>query len=117
KVSASNVVKLSNKLKAILKKKGFHFNSILKELDISRNHLGDSVDWADVLFCLFSLETLSLRCCGITAEGCSSLALALKSSHSSITELGLMGNDTGEDGLRILSAIRDDPRYKLQTLE
>ncbi|XP_041735226.1 NACHT, LRR and PYD domains-containing protein 12 isoform X2 [Coregonus clupeaformis] len=155
--------------------RGFHFNSILKELDISRNHLGDSVDWANVLFCLFSLETLRLsdckltekccgdlvkalgsnltklkeldlsgndmgdsgvktlyleltsrcctlerlflRCCGITAEGCSSLALALKSSHSSITELGLMGNDTGEDGLRILSAIRDDPRYKLQTLE
>ncbi|XP_029594908.1 NACHT, LRR and PYD domains-containing protein 12 isoform X4 [Salmo trutta] len=147
--------------------RGLHFNSILKELDISRNHLGDSDDWADVLFCLSSLETLrvsdckltekccgelvkalssnltnlkeldlsgndlgdrgvktlyvgltfSLRCCGITAEGCSSLALALKSSCSKITELGLMGNDTGEEGLRILSGIRDDPHYKLQTLE
>ncbi|XP_029537725.1 NACHT, LRR and PYD domains-containing protein 12-like isoform X2 [Oncorhynchus nerka] len=155
--------------------RGFHFNSILKELDISRNHLGDSDDWADVLFCLSSLETLRLsdckltekcfevlvkalssnltnlkeldlsgndlgdrgvktlymgltsrcctlerlflRCCGITVKGCSSLAVALKSSHSSITELGLMGNDTGEEGLRILSDIRDNPHYKLQTLE
>ncbi|XP_064819318.1 NLR family CARD domain-containing protein 3-like isoform X2 [Oncorhynchus masou masou] len=155
--------------------RGFHFNSILKELDISRNHLGDSDDWADVLFCLSSLETLRLsdckltekccgvlvealrsnltnlkeldlsgndlgdrgvknlymgltsrcctlerlflRCCGITVKGCSSLALALKSSHSSITELGLMGNDTGEEGLRILSDIRDNQRYNLQTLE
>ncbi|XP_013986445.1 NACHT, LRR and PYD domains-containing protein 12 isoform X1 [Salmo salar] len=155
--------------------RGFHFNSILKELDISRNHLGDSDDWAEVLFCLSSLETLRLsdckltekccgvlvkalssnltnlkeldlsgndlgdrgvktlymgltsrcctlerlflRCCGITVKGCSSLALALKSSHSSITELGLMGNDTGEEGLRILSDIRDNQRYNLQTLE
>ncbi|XP_042166842.1 ribonuclease inhibitor-like isoform X1 [Oncorhynchus tshawytscha] len=155
--------------------RGFHFNSILKELDISRNHLGDLDDWADVLFCLSSLETLRvsdckltekccgelvealssnltnlkeldlsgndlgdrgvktlymgltsrcctlerlfLRCCGITVKGCSSLAVALKSSHSSITELGLMGNDTGEEGLRILSGIRDNQHYKLQTLE
>ncbi|XP_038874213.1 NACHT, LRR and PYD domains-containing protein 12-like [Salvelinus namaycush] len=155
--------------------RGFHFNSVLKELDISRNHLGDSDDWADVFFCLSSLETLRLsdckltekwcgelvkalssnltnlkeldlsgndlgdrgvkalylgltsrcctlerlflRCCGITVKGCSSLALALKSSHSSITELGLMGNDTGEEGLRILSDIRDNQRYNLQTLE
>jgi hypothetical protein len=29
----------------------------------------------------------------------------------------LMGNDTGEEGLRILIDIRDNQRYKLQTLE
>lgn len=66
---------------------------------------------------LSTLSLASLRCCGITVKGCSSLALALKSSHSSITELGLMGNDTGEEGLRILSDVRDNQRYKLQTLE
>uniref|UniRef100_A0A8C7W8B7 NACHT domain-containing protein n=1 Tax=Oncorhynchus mykiss TaxID=8022 RepID=A0A8C7W8B7_ONCMY len=153
--------------------RGFHFNSILKELDLSRNHLGDLDDWADVLFCLSSLETLRvsdckltekscgelvealssnltnlkeldlsgndlgdrgvktlymgltsrcctlerlfLRCCGITVKGCSSLAVALKSSHSSITELGLMGNDTGEEGLRILSDIRDNQHWDLHS--
>uniref|UniRef100_A0A3P8ZJ24 NACHT domain-containing protein n=1 Tax=Esox lucius TaxID=8010 RepID=A0A3P8ZJ24_ESOLU len=92
----------------------------LIELDLSGNKLGDG-GVKTLCTALTSktckLERLFLGCCEITAVGCSSLALALKSSHSSITQLGLMGNDTGEEGLRILSAIRDDPRYKLQTLE
>ncbi|XP_070965803.1 NACHT, LRR and PYD domains-containing protein 12-like [Oncorhynchus clarkii lewisi] len=92
----------------------------LKELDLSGNELGD-IGVKTLCMGLTSttckLERLFLRCCGITVKGCSSLAVALKSSCSKITELGLMGNDTGEEGLRILSGIRDDPRYKLQTLE
>uniref|UniRef100_A0A8C8IFF6 NACHT domain-containing protein n=1 Tax=Oncorhynchus tshawytscha TaxID=74940 RepID=A0A8C8IFF6_ONCTS len=92
----------------------------LKELDLSGNELGD-IGVKTLCMGLTSttckLERLFLRCCGITVKGCSSLAVALKSSRSSITELGLMGNDTGEEGLRILSGIRDDPRYKLQTLD
>uniref|UniRef100_A0A4W5R1S6 NACHT LRR and PYD domain-containing protein n=1 Tax=Hucho hucho TaxID=62062 RepID=A0A4W5R1S6_9TELE len=92
----------------------------LKELDLSGNELGDS---GVKTLCMgltsttCKLERLFLRCCGITVKSCSSLALALKSSHSRITELDLMGNNTGKDGLRILSGIRDNPRYKLQTLE
>ncbi|CDQ65237.1 unnamed protein product [Oncorhynchus mykiss] len=92
----------------------------LKELDLSGNDLGDrgvKTLYMGLTSRCCTLERLFLRCCGITVKGCSSLAVALKSSHSSITELGLMGNDTGEEGLRILSDIRDNQRYKLQTLE
>ncbi|KAJ8001840.1 hypothetical protein DPEC_G00173590 [Dallia pectoralis] len=96
-----------------------HFTN-LKELDLSGNQLGDACVQT-LCKALTSgtcrLERLFLACCGITAAGCTSLAVALKYSRSSITHLGLMGNDTGEEGLRILSAVRDDPRYKLQTLE
>ncbi|KAJ8001839.1 hypothetical protein DPEC_G00173580 [Dallia pectoralis] len=96
------------------------FNSSLKELDLSGNQLGDAgVQTLCIVLTAetFQLERLFLACCGITAAGCTSLAEALMYSRSSITHLGLMGNDTGEEGLRILSAVRDDPRYKLQTLE
>uniref|UniRef100_A0AAZ3RRK0 Uncharacterized protein n=1 Tax=Oncorhynchus tshawytscha TaxID=74940 RepID=A0AAZ3RRK0_ONCTS len=94
--------------------------TVLKELDLSGNELGDSgvnTLCMGLTSTTCKLERLFLRCCGITVKGCSSLAVALKSSCSKITELGLMGNDTGEEGLRILSGIRDDPHYKLQTLE
>ncbi|KAL1005897.1 hypothetical protein UPYG_G00065310 [Umbra pygmaea] len=92
----------------------------LKELDLSENKLGDSgvrILCRALISPTCKLETLFLGCCGITSVGCSSLALALKSNQCNITELSLVRNDTGEEGLRILSAIRDDPRYHLLNLE
>uniref|UniRef100_A0A4W5QQE0 Uncharacterized protein n=1 Tax=Hucho hucho TaxID=62062 RepID=A0A4W5QQE0_9TELE len=82
--------------------RGFHFNSILKELDISRNHLGDSDDWADVLFCLSSLETLRLSDCKLTEKCCGVLVKALSSNLTNLKELDLSGNDLGDRGVKTL---------------
>ncbi|XP_041642966.1 NLR family CARD domain-containing protein 3-like isoform X5 [Cheilinus undulatus] len=91
--------------------------SHLRELDLSDNSLQDSgvrllSDGLKIKY--FTLETLSLSGCLITEEGCASLASALSSCH--LKKLDLSYNHPGEKGKALLSALRDDPHCRLETL-
>ncbi|KAI5630283.1 NACHT, LRR and PYD domains-containing protein 3 [Silurus asotus] len=55
--------------------------------------------------------------CGISDEGCAALASALRSNPSHLRDLYLYGNKVGDSGVKCLSDLKDDKRYKLQTLE
>lgn len=72
-------------------------------------------------FHVFSLLALSvflcrLSRCGVTDGGCSSLASALLSNPSHLREINLDNNNPGYSGLRLLSAVMEDPTFKLETL-
>ncbi|XP_071327159.1 NLR family CARD domain-containing protein 3-like [Trachinotus anak] len=94
-------------------------SSSLRDLDLSNNNLQDSgvkllCAGLESLQC--TLKTLSLSGCMITEEGCASLASALSSNPSHLRELDLSYNHPGGTGLRQLSAGREDPDWKLDTL-
>uniref|UniRef100_A0A3Q1EQD8 NLR family CARD domain-containing protein 3-like n=1 Tax=Acanthochromis polyacanthus TaxID=80966 RepID=A0A3Q1EQD8_9TELE len=89
----------------------------LKELDLTDNDLQD----VGVLqFCgglespQCKLEILSLSLCRVTEDGCTFLASALNSSR--LKELDLSYNHPGNSGLRLLSALLEDPRCSLEKL-
>ncbi|XP_026105889.1 NLR family CARD domain-containing protein 3-like isoform X3 [Carassius auratus] len=92
--------------------------SHLRELDLSRNKLRDSVKLlSDVLqdpHC--KLETLRLSYCGVTDEGCSALTSALRSNPSHLRDLYLFGNNLRDSSKKLLSDLEMDPHYKLETL-
>ncbi|KAM9467667.1 NACHT, LRR and PYD domains-containing protein 3-like isoform 1-T1 [Clarias gariepinus] len=93
--------------------------SHLRELDLSRNKVGDSG-----VKCLCAvlenphckLETLRLCGCGVSDKGCAALTSALRSNPSHLRELELFYNKIGDSGKKLLSALKDDEHYKLQTL-
>ncbi|CAL8285164.1 unnamed protein product [Arctogadus glacialis] len=93
-------------------------SSSLKELDLSTNDLQDS---GVKLLCAglgsphCTLETLRLSGCLITEKGCDSLASALRSNPSHLRELDLRYNYPGASGVRLLSAGREDPPWRLDT--
>ncbi|XP_060950364.1 NACHT, LRR and PYD domains-containing protein 3-like [Limanda limanda] len=60
------------------------------------------------------LEVLILSLCGVTEVGCTYLASALNSSC--LRELNLSYNHPGDLGLKLLSALLDDPQCSLQKL-
>uniref|UniRef100_UPI0037E93EA3 NACHT, LRR and PYD domains-containing protein 12-like n=1 Tax=Semicossyphus pulcher TaxID=241346 RepID=UPI0037E93EA3 len=94
-------------------------NSQLRELDLSRNNLQDlgvQLLSAGLGSSKCGLEILRLSCCGITEEGCASLASALRSNPSHLRELDLSFNHPGEAGVRLLSERLEDPRCKLEKL-
>ncbi|KAK7157162.1 hypothetical protein R3I93_008591 [Phoxinus phoxinus] len=94
--------------------------SHLRTLHLSVNKLGDSgvKRFSAVLENpLCKLETLGLRDCGVTDEGCAALASALRSNPSHLRELHLSGNKLGDSGVKLLQDLKDDPHYKLETLE
>uniref|UniRef100_A0A3P9DUR9 NACHT domain-containing protein n=1 Tax=Maylandia zebra TaxID=106582 RepID=A0A3P9DUR9_9CICH len=91
----------------------------LRVLDLSDNNLHDS--GVDVLsagvrspYC--KLKTLSLSGCLITEEGCTSLATALSSNPSYLRELDLSYNHPGNSEMKLYSAGRKAPRWRLDTL-
>ncbi|XP_048018087.1 NACHT, LRR and PYD domains-containing protein 12-like isoform X3 [Megalobrama amblycephala] len=93
--------------------------SHLRELKLSYNNLGDTgvkllSNGLENPHC--KLEELWLYICGVTDEGCVALASALRSNPSHLRKLDLAGNKLGDSGMKLLSDLKDDPHYKLETL-
>ncbi len=65
---------------------------------------------------MFVLLFCRLGHCGVTDEGCAALSSALRSNPSHLRELDLHYNNVGDAGLKMISALKDDPHYKLETL-
>uniref|UniRef100_A0A8C2BFR5 NACHT LRR and PYD domain-containing protein n=1 Tax=Cyprinus carpio TaxID=7962 RepID=A0A8C2BFR5_CYPCA len=88
----------------------------LRHLDLSVNELGDSVNLlSSVLEDLrCKLEILWLSDCGITDEGCTALASALRSNPEHLRQLGLSGNNIRGSGVKVLSDLKDDQHYELK---
>uniref|UniRef100_A0A8C1T4R2 NACHT domain-containing protein n=2 Tax=Cyprinus carpio TaxID=7962 RepID=A0A8C1T4R2_CYPCA len=59
---------------------------------------------------------IDLSCCYITQKGCAALSLALRSNPSHLTELNLNYNKPGDSGVKLLSALLEDPHCKLNKL-
>ncbi|XP_073719531.1 NACHT, LRR and PYD domains-containing protein 3-like [Misgurnus anguillicaudatus] len=94
--------------------------SHLTHLNLSFNNLRDSGVKliSDVLKnpdC--KLEILKLRCCDITDEGCVALTSALRSNPSHLRDLNLSYNKLTDSGKKLISDLKDDPHYKLETVE
>ncbi|KAI2650189.1 NACHT, LRR and PYD domains-containing protein 3 [Labeo rohita] len=50
-----------------------------------------------------------LRYCSIGEEGCAALISALRSNSSHQIELDLIGNEPGDSGMKLRSALLEDP--------
>ncbi|XP_059356727.1 NACHT, LRR and PYD domains-containing protein 12-like isoform X6 [Carassius carassius] len=93
--------------------------SHLRELDLSWNKirdLGVKHLCAGLEDPRCKLEKLWLMKCDVTDEGCSALTSALRSNPSHLRELNLSLNKIRDLGVKLLSDLKDDPRYKLETL-
>nr|XP_015828264.2 NACHT, LRR and PYD domains-containing protein 12 isoform X1 [Nothobranchius furzeri] len=93
--------------------------SCLRDLDLSNNDLRDSglkVLSAGLENPICRLEVLRLPGCMITKEGCSSLVSALTINPHHLRELDLSYNHPGQEGMQLLSAGLQDPRWRLNLL-
>ncbi|XP_077086534.1 NACHT, LRR and PYD domains-containing protein 3-like isoform X2 [Siphateles boraxobius] len=93
--------------------------SHLRILDLSGNKLGDSgvklfSAVLDNPHC--KLEKLWLDNCGVTDEGCVALASALRLNPSHLRELDLSYNKLGDSGVKLFSAVLENPHCKLEEL-
>ncbi|KAL1267323.1 hypothetical protein QQF64_032686, partial [Cirrhinus molitorella] len=95
--------------------------SHLRELNLSGNKIEDL---GVKLLCAgledphCKLEKLELSDCGVTDEGCAALASAVRSNPSHLRHLNLSWNKLGNsEGVKLLSDLKDDPHYKLETLD
>ncbi|XP_050957411.1 ribonuclease inhibitor, partial [Labeo rohita] len=95
------------------------FHSNLRELDLSRNQIGDSgvTEISSLLRnSQCTLQILRLSDCSITEEGYKALASALRSNPSHLIELDLTGNDPGQSGVKELSDLLQDGLCSLKTI-
>ncbi|KAL1251004.1 hypothetical protein QQF64_018800 [Cirrhinus molitorella] len=94
--------------------------SHLRELNLSYNKPGDS--GVNLLCSLLEdphcrLEKLWLYDCSIEEEGCADLISALRSNSSHLRELNLRHNKPGDSGLKLRTALLNDPHCKLKKLD
>uniref|UniRef100_A0A673G560 NACHT, LRR and PYD domains-containing protein 3-like n=1 Tax=Sinocyclocheilus rhinocerous TaxID=307959 RepID=A0A673G560_9TELE len=94
--------------------------SHLTELNLSDNKPGDS--GVKLLSALLEdphckLKKLQLINCSIAEKGCAALISALRSNPSHLTELNLNCNKPGDSGVKLLSALLEDPHCKLEKLQ
>uniref|UniRef100_A0A673KLU5 NACHT LRR and PYD domain-containing protein n=1 Tax=Sinocyclocheilus rhinocerous TaxID=307959 RepID=A0A673KLU5_9TELE len=86
--------------------------SHMRVLDLSLNKIGNLLSLLSAVLedphC--KLEILRLYNCGLTDEGCASLASALRSNPSHLRQLNLSGNIIG-NSVNLLSAVLKDPHY------
>ncbi|XP_047659756.1 NLR family CARD domain-containing protein 3-like [Tachysurus fulvidraco] len=91
----------------------------VKTLDLSYYNLGDS-EVKNLCAGLENphckVETLRLYRCGVSDEGCAALTSALRSNPSHLRELDLSCNKLGDSVKKLLSDLKDDEHYKLQTV-
>nr|XP_023662119.1 NACHT, LRR and PYD domains-containing protein 3-like [Paramormyrops kingsleyae] len=95
-------------------------SSHLRELNLSDNDLQDSgvtLLSAGLGDSHCKLEILRLSGCRVTERGCSSLASALRSNPAHLRELDLSYNHPGDSGVKLLSAVLEDPSCKLEKLK
>ncbi|XP_067307565.1 NACHT, LRR and PYD domains-containing protein 12-like [Pseudorasbora parva] len=88
--------------------------SHLRELDLTRNNLGDSgvkLLSAGLENPHCKLETLRLSKCDVIDEGCAALR-----SNPSLRELNLSKNKLQDSGVKLLSAVLENPHCKLEIL-
>lgn len=68
--------------------------------------------------CPADVQTVSrLSGCLVTDVGCKHLAVALESNPSHLMKLDLSYNNLGASGEKLLSDLREDPRYGLSKLK
>uniref|UniRef100_A0A8C1HCN8 Uncharacterized protein n=1 Tax=Cyprinus carpio carpio TaxID=630221 RepID=A0A8C1HCN8_CYPCA len=93
------------------------YPSHLRELDLSWNKIGKSVNLLSGVLqnphC--KLEKLWLNDCGFTDEGCAALASALRSNPSHLRELSLTGNKLGKS-VNLLSDVLQHSHCNLEIL-